>query len=101
MTNGIQVTIKSDDIVTTFLPLFTTSDFKNKFSFGSGAAGFSVDVEAGGDDFLVVFNFNNPFLMRVEGSFTTDDFIKIEIRDDLSSGINEFEFIAKGFEKEP
>ena len=83
------------------MPLIkTTADFKNKFAFGEGAAGFELIVASGRDDFIAVFSFNNPFLLRVAGTFTTDDFIKIEIRDNLGQ-VGELEFIAKGFEKEP
>ena len=101
LTNGVDIEIKSDNIVTTFPNLKSTEDFKNKFSFGQGAGGFSLDVEAGGDAFLAVYDFKNPFIIRVAGTFSTDDYIKITISDDLSSGINSFQFIAKGFEKEP
>ena len=102
LSTGIEITIKSDDTTTTLPILKSTEDFKNKFAFGQGAGGFALDVEAGGDGFLAVYSFNNPFIMRVQGTFTPqDDFIRIRIQDDLSSGLNSFQFIAKGFEKEP
>lgn len=101
LTNGITVEIKSDNIITNLPVIKSTEDFKNKFSFGQGAQGFTLHVEAGGDGFLAVFSFNNPFLLRVQGTFTVDDYIEIKIRDNLTQNINSLEFIAKGFEKEP
>ena len=101
LTNGILVSIKSDDVVTTFPLIKTTSDFKNKFAFGQGATGFRLDVASGRDDFIAVFTFENPFIIRVAGTFTTDDFIKAIVQDNLSAKPTELELWAKGFEKEP
>ena len=103
LTNGVEVEIKSDNTTTTLPLLKTTADFKNKFAFGRGSSGFSLDVASGRDDFLAVFTFNNPFIIKVKDSFGVgnDDYIRVRIRDNLASGIAEFEFIAKGFEKEP
>lgn len=101
LTNGLEVHIKSDNTITSLPLIRNTADFKNKFAFGQGAGGFSLDITVGEDEFLAVFSFNNPFLIRVQGTFTTDDYIQIHIHDDLTSGISELEFIAKGFEKEP
>lgn len=97
--NGILITIKSNDTITTLPLIKTTDDFKNKFAFGQGAGGFKLDIASGRDDFIAVFSFVNPFVVRVAGSFTTDDYIQIEIRDNLNVG--SLQFIAKGFEKAP
>jgi len=101
LTNGLEVHIKSDNTITSLPVIKNTADFKNKFSFGQGASGFSLDITVGEDEFLAVFDFNNPFILRVEGTFSIDDYIQIHVHDNLTSGISEFEFIAKGFEKEP
>jgi len=101
ISNGLFVEIKSDDTITTFPLIKTTADFKNKFSFGFGASGFQLDLASGRDEFLAVFTFNNPFLLQPAGTFTVDDYIKIVIQDNISSAAAEFEFMAKGFEKEP
>ncbi|MDZ4810748.1 MAG: hypothetical protein SGI96_21135 [Bacteroidota bacterium] len=100
--NGVEVQIKSDDIITTFQPIFTNEEFKNKWAAlsGSGAA-FRIDVQDGEDELLAILHLDNPFILRVAGSFTTDDFIRVRIRDNLSSQIARFNFRAKGFEKEP
>jgi hypothetical protein len=102
LTNGVEVTIKSDDVTTTFPIIKSTEDFKNKWAALSGTGHtFRIDVQAGRDEMLAVIAFNNPFLIRVAGSFSTDDFIRVRIRDNLTAGVQRFNFRVKGFEKEP
>ena len=101
LTNGIEIEIQSDNIVTILPILHTTSDLKNKFSFGQGSTGFALDVSAGRDDVIGVFTFANPFIIRVAGTFTNDDHIKVTINDDMTATQAEVEFWAKGFEKDP
>ena len=99
LTNGIQVTIKSDDD-SLILPIYkTTEDFKNKFAFGDGS-NFRIDVQSGKDEFIAIFVFNNPFPIRANGTFSTDDYVEVRIRDNLTSGVAVFEFLAFGFERE-
>lgn len=101
LANGIEVTIKSDDNTIVLPILKTTEDFKNKFSFGPAAsAQFSIDIQAGADQFLAEFTFDTPFPLRAAGTFATDDFIQVRIQDNITSGITELEFIVKGFKKE-
>jgi hypothetical protein len=102
LNNGLQIEIQSDNIVTILPLLFTTADIKNKFALGQGdATGFRLDIASGRDEFLGVFKFANPFIMRVQGTFTVDDHIKITVADNLQATQAELEFLAKGFEKEP
>ena len=102
LTNGLLITIKSEDITTTFPVIKKTEDFKNKFAALSGdGANFRLDVQAGKDEMLAILKFNNPFLIHVAGSYSTDDYIEVRVRDNLSSGIARLNFRAKGFEKEP
>lgn len=102
LTNGVEVTIKSDDVTTVFPIIKSTEDFKNKWASLSGTGDtFRIDVQAGRDEMLAIIFFNNPFLLRVAGSFSTDDFIRVRIRDNLTAGVQRFNFRAKGFEKEP
>ena len=99
---GIEVQIKSENIITTLPLIKTTEDFKNKFAFSSGANGFSLDIAAGRDDFLAVFDFANPFLIEESGAhgIGNDDYIRIIIRDNLSQ-VGSLKFSAKGFNKDP
>ena len=102
LTNGILVEIKSDNQITTFPLIKNTEDFKNKWVGPSGiATNFSISNQAGADEMVAIFAFNNPFIIRVAGTFTTDDYISIKIRDNISSGISRLNFRAKGFEKAP
>ena len=99
LTNGIKVTIKSDDITTELPLLKSTEDFKNLFSFPSGND-FRIDIQAGTDQFLAVFRPEVPFPIRAQGTFVVDDFVKIEIRDNLSSGLSQLEGLTEGFRRE-
>jgi len=101
LTNGLQIEIQSDNITTTLPLLKNTADIKNKFSFGQGATGFALDIASGRDDVIGVFTFANPFILRVAGTFTNDDHIKITVNDNMTSTQAEIEFWAKGFEKDP
>jgi hypothetical protein len=99
LTNGILVEVKSDDKIITFDPIRTTDDFKHEFSFGTGQ-GFQLHVQSGRDDFLAAFTFDSPFPLRKIGTFATDDYIRVTIRDNLTSGLLVLQFIAFGFKRE-
>lgn len=102
LTNGVKIEIKSND-ETTALPLIkTTEDFKNKFSFGGGGPGasFRIDIQAGADQMCASFIPEVPFVLKKTGSFTTDDYLKVSIQDDLTAGLAEFELIVRGFLRE-
>lgn len=102
--NGVVVTIKSDDVITTFPNIKTTEDFKNLWAALSGdGANFKIDVQAGRDEMLAILKFPNPFLIRESGAFGSgnDDYIRVTVNDNLSANISEFRFRVKGFEKEP
>jgi hypothetical protein len=99
LTNGILVEIKSDDQMITLPIVKMTDDFKHYFSFGSGQ-GFQLNIQSGRDDFMASFKLDAPFAIRKQGTFTTDDYIKVYIRDNLTSGVIVLEMILFGFEKE-
>jgi hypothetical protein len=104
LTNGVLVEIKSDNVVTTFPVLKTTEDFKNKWAALSGdGANYRPDFQAGADESLAILRFPNPFLLRESGAFGVgnDDYIKVYIRDNITSGLLRLDFASKGFEKEP
>lgn len=99
--NGIEIEIKTNnDII--ILPLIkTTEDFQAKFAFGSGD-NFQLTLASGADVFLAVFISDNPFPLKAIGTFGVgnDDYIKIRIRDNITSGITNLEALAFGFEQE-
>lgn len=101
LTNGITVMIKSDDIVTTLTakPIINSEDFIDIFDFG-GIEG-TIITQPSGHHLKATWVFDNPFPLRQSGEFTTDEYIKVTIADDLTStSLDQLEFIAKGFKKE-
>lgn len=104
LTNGLLVSIKSDNVVTTFPTIYATEDFKNDFAALSGdGANFRIDIQSGRDEILAILKFPNPFIIRAQNTFGVgnDDYINVSVRDDLRSGLFNLSFKAKGFEKEP
>jgi hypothetical protein len=83
LTNGIDVEIKSNDVVTSFKTLHTTDDLIDKFAILP--SNFSIDRGAGDDKFNAAVDLKSPFLIKGSGEFTTPDYIKITINDDLTA----------------
>lgn len=98
LTNGILVTIRSNDAEVDFPPLKATEDFASYFARGN--SDFQVFDVAGTDYFRATLSFTAPFQVFKQGTFATDDFIRVRIRDDLTSGLTRFKFIGFGFERE-
>ena len=84
LTNGLLVEIKSDDSMFQFEPIQTTQDFDALFSWGSGRS-FELIFASGNDSMVSRFGPSTPFLLRSQGTFGTDDYIKIFIQDNLSN----------------
>lgn len=104
ITNGVVVEIKSDDVITSFLPLRTTSDFKNRWAALSGTvATWELSIESGRDEAVAILTFQNPFVIKAQGTHGAgnDDYIEVKIQDNLTSGNFFFDFLARGFEAEP
>ena len=97
LTNGIEVAIKTDDNLITLPLIKTTEDFKNVFA--STPSDFKIDIQSGADQFIATLQPALSFPLRPAGTFTTDDFIKITIQDDLTSGISQLEALGVGFER--
>lgn len=98
LTNGISVTIRSNDSEITFPAIKSTADFFSLFARGPSDSDL-YDV-AGTDYFRATLTFSAPFQLYKQGTFNTDDFINVTIQDNLTSGITRFRFIAFGFERE-
>ena len=98
LSNGVLVTIRSNDSEITFPAISATEDFASYFS--RGESDFDLFDVSGTDYFRATLSFTAPFQLYKQGTFATDDFIKIAIQDDLSSGIQRFQFIGFGFERE-
>jgi hypothetical protein len=91
--NGVGVEIKSNDEVFTLPTIRTTDDFADKFSFLPG--NFSIDRGAGDDKFNSAVDLKEPFIIKGSGSFTTPDYIKVTINDDLTA-VNYLQCIVVG-----
>lgn len=100
LANGMTIEIKSDDEMTNLLPMKTTEDFKNKFAFPSVGSDFRIDIQSGLDQFAAEWRPDVPFPLRKQGEFATDDYVKVIINDNLTSGLSSLEAIAFGFRKE-
>lgn len=98
LTNGILVTIRSNDSEITFPEILATEDFASIFSRGPDNFDF-YDV-SGTDYFRSTLTFTAPFQLYKQGTFATDDFIRVRIRDDLTTGLVRFRFIGFGFERD-
>lgn len=96
LANGILVEIKSEDDTFTTDPIYTTEDFKHEWSFGGT---FQLDDQPGLADFLASFVFETPFPIRAPGTFPIDDYLRVNIRDNLSS-INKLRVLVFGFTQE-
>ena len=94
LTNGVEVEVKSNDIIFTLPLIKTTDDFLNKFAFGTGRSA-GVEQASGEDYFVASFIPAAPFIIKQAGTFVTDDYIKVTVQDNLTQ-INYFEFIAAG-----
>lgn len=98
LTNGVEVTIRSNNSEVTFPLIKTTEDFASFFARGPSDFDF-FDV-SGSDYFRATLTFSAPFQLFKQGTFATDDFIRIRIQDNLATGISQFKFIGFGFERE-
>jgi hypothetical protein len=98
LTNGVIVTIRSNDSEVSFPAITATEDFASFFS--RGPSDFDLYDVAGADYFRSTLTFAAPFQLFKIGTFATDDYIKVTINDDLSSGLTQFKFIGFGFERD-
>lgn len=94
LTNGILIEVKSEDQVFTFRPIKNTQDFDSLFSFGSGRS-FELLFASGNDSMVARFGSDVPFILKPTGTFTTDDYIRVTIQDNISN-ISRLRFLAVG-----
>jgi len=94
LTNGILIEVKSQDDIFQFLPITNTQEFDSHFSFGSGRS-FSLVFASGNDSMVARFGLDTPFIIKKQGTYASDDYIKVIIRDDLES-ISSLQFLASG-----
>lgn len=94
LTNGILIEIKSEDQVFQFQPIKNTTEFNSLFALGPGR-GFQLIFASGADSMVATFGPGSPFVIKKQGTYGTDDYIRVIIRDDLT-GVNRLRFTASG-----
>jgi len=99
LSNGIIVEIKSDDTTFTFPVVYETDDFLSEWNYGN--ENFYLYDQPGAAIFSASFALENPFPIRAQGTFTTDDYINVTIRDNLTSTqLQVLEFQSLGFTRD-
>ena len=97
LTNGLTFSIQSDENTVSVATIQATREIKRFASLG----GWELDIEAGGDDVRAIRDFGlTPIVIRAAGTFTTDDFFKVTVNDNLTQ-VDDFRIILRGFRKEP
>lgn len=94
LTNGILVEVKSENTIFTFLSIKRTGELDSLFSVGDAGV-FRIDASSSGTYVSAKFGPSSPFIIKKQGTYGTDDYIKVTIRDNLSS-ISRVRFIAFG-----
>lgn len=98
LSNGILISFKTKDIVVTDEPIKTTEDFADLFA--GHPSEFAVYVGSGADKLTATLVFDIPLELRPQGEYTTDDYFKITIRDNLTAGVESIRAIIGGFNRE-
>lgn len=95
LANGLLIEIKSDDNVfsNANAPIIQTDDFRNKFCVSP--SDFVVDVFSNEDAFTAAFIPPAPIIIRGNTQFATPDYLRITVRDNISS-VNYLEASAFG-----
>lgn len=85
LSNGVEISWKSDDVMETLDLLKTTADV----DLFSSIAGFTLRIESGGDNAKGIREFSPALLVRAKGTFgvaaNDDDYIRIRIQDNISN----------------
>lgn len=98
ITNGILVEFKSQDNNGSFSSIKSTEDFEDVWA--RTTRDFRITVQSSTDHVNATKDISQSvIIIDPVGTYGTDDFIKITIRDDLSQ-VTSLRFIAKGFLKD-
>ena len=93
LSNGIIVEVKSEDQIFQFRPIKTTDDFRNIWSIMP--SDFVLDKISGDDAFTAVLQPRAPFYIRKQSTFSSPDYIRVKIRDDIHK-VNYLQFLITG-----
>ena len=78
-------------------PIKTTDDFLDFHA--EDPDNFVVFFASGADKFTAVLEFSPPLELRPQGEFLTNDYIRVQVRDNLTQ-INQLRAIIDGFSRE-
>ena len=98
LTNGMVVSFKTNDILVTRASLRTTDDIDDKHA--RNPSNFRLSVQSGGDKYIAVLEFGTPVELRPQGEFTTDDYLRITVNDNVVTGIIALTGVVEGFNRE-
>ena len=98
LSNGIEVSFQSKEVMVTRPVLQTTEDFDDLHA--GDPDDFSFAQLSGGDKYMAVLNFSVPLEIRPQGEFVIDDFLQVKVQDSLLSGISDFRVVINGFARE-
>jgi hypothetical protein len=104
ITNGIVISMKSQQEELIFPLIKTTEGFKNHFSFGGAGPGsnFRLDLQSGSDQFISEFQFKTAQVIEKCGTNPAgNDYFRVRIQDDLASGLKQLQGLALGFLRDP
>jgi hypothetical protein len=94
LANGILIEIKSEDNVFQFPAIRRTGELDSIFSVGE-AGQYSIFSASSGTYVSAKFGLSNPFIIKETGSYPVDDYVRVRVRDNLSS-IQRIRFISVG-----
>jgi hypothetical protein len=84
LTNGLLIEVRSEGTIFQFLPLKRTGEMDSLFSVGDGGD-FNIVASSSGTFISAKFGPASPFIIKKQGTYPTDDYIKFIVRDNLSS----------------
>lgn len=93
ITNGMLLEIKSQDEVFTYPAFKKTSDIRDYFNFGGGL--WEVNIGSALDHVVATALLESPIVIKKQGTYATDDYVKMTVRDNLTS-VTEIEMLTFG-----
>jgi hypothetical protein len=94
LSNGILVEVKSEDTCFQFLTIKNTNEFDSHFAYGPGRS-FRITIASGNDALVSRFGPSSPFVLKKQGTYPQNDYIKVTVSDNIQS-INKLAFLAFG-----
>ncbi len=94
LSTGLIIEVKSEDTIFQFLPITDTQEFDAHFAYGPGRS-FDLIFASGNDSMVARFGPATPFIIKKQGTYATDDYIKVTVADNLSQ-ISSLQFLIFG-----